>query len=52
VYLLDGLGRESGVDLERLIDADVSLREWLGRPLPGRVAETELNRRPAPGQIP
>ena len=52
VYLLGELGRDSGVDLGRLIDADVSLREWLGRPLPGRVAETELSRRPSPTQLP
>lgn len=51
VYLLDDLGRPTGVELGRLVDVDVTLREWLGRPLPGRVAETELRQRSA-GQLP
>jgi hydroxymethylglutaryl-CoA lyase len=45
VYLLDELGRPTGVDLGRLIDVDVTLRQVIGRPLPSRVAETELRHR-------
>ncbi|MGH8996186.1 MAG: hydroxymethylglutaryl-CoA lyase [Acidimicrobiales bacterium] len=48
VHLLDDLGVATGIDLGRLVDVDASLREWLGRPLAGRVAETELRRRAAP----
>jgi hydroxymethylglutaryl-CoA lyase len=48
VHLLDDLRVDTGVDLDRLIDVDGSLRDWLGRPLAGRVAETELRRRAAP----
>ncbi len=45
VHLLDDIGCLTGVDLERLVDADEMLRELLGRPLASRVAETELRRR-------
>jgi len=45
VHLLDDLGTTTGVDLERLLAVDELLRGWLGRPLPGRVAEAELARR-------
>ncbi|MGA1533769.1 MAG: hydroxymethylglutaryl-CoA lyase [Planctomycetota bacterium] len=37
VYLLDGLGVESGVDLESLIDAGLWFEQELGSRLPGRV---------------
>ena len=36
VYLLHGRGIETGVDLERLVEASAVLEESLGRPLPGR----------------
>jgi hydroxymethylglutaryl-CoA lyase len=48
VHLLDDLGVGTGVDLDRLVGVDALLRDWLGRALPGRVAETELRRRAAP----
>jgi hydroxymethylglutaryl-CoA lyase len=44
VYLLGEMGTPSGVDLPRLLEVSGELREWLGRPLASRVAETELRR--------
>jgi len=37
VWLLDGLGISTGVDLERLIETSVWMSEHLGRPSPSRV---------------
>ncbi|HYC76951.1 MAG TPA: hypothetical protein VEI02_04910, partial [Planctomycetota bacterium] len=37
VYLFDGLGVRTGVDLERLVDAAAPLETWIRRRLPGRV---------------
>jgi hydroxymethylglutaryl-CoA lyase len=45
VHLLDDIGCRTGIDLDRLIGVDEMLREWLGKSLPSRVAETELRRR-------
>ena len=45
IYLLDGLGIESGVSLERLIDITESLCERLGHPPASRVARARLARR-------
>jgi hydroxymethylglutaryl-CoA lyase len=45
VYLLGEIGTPSCVDLPRLLEVSGELREWLGRPLASRVAETELRRR-------
>lgn len=36
VYMLDGLGVETGVNLDRLVAAGLFAQELLGRPLPGR----------------
>lgn len=36
VYLLHGCGIETGVDLDRLIEAAAYMEDHLGRPLPGR----------------
>ena len=36
VYLLHGHGIETGVDLERLVEASLVVERALGRPLPGR----------------
>jgi isopropylmalate/homocitrate/citramalate synthase len=36
VYLLEGLGVATGVDLERLVEAGAFLEEAMGSPLPGR----------------
>lgn len=36
VYMLDGLGVETGVSLDRLVAAGLFAEELLGRPLPGR----------------
>src|SRR5262245_17053146 len=45
VYLLDGLGHTTGVDLERLRAASRPIEAALGRPLPGKVYRAG----PAPG---
>ncbi len=45
VYLLDGLGIASGVDLERLVDAAAWISQQLGRPPASRVARAVLGRR-------
>jgi len=39
VYLLDGLGLQTGVELDRLIDTSRWLGELLGKELPGMVAK-------------
>lgn len=36
VYLLHGMGIETGIDLDKLVDAGLIARELLGRKLPGR----------------
>jgi hydroxymethylglutaryl-CoA lyase len=45
VYLLHGLGIETGIDLERLVDAGVYISQLLGRPPASRVARAVLARR-------
>ncbi|MDX8033630.1 hydroxymethylglutaryl-CoA lyase [Lentzea sp. BCCO 10_0856] len=37
VWMLDGLGVETGVDLDRLVETSVWMAEQLGRPSPSRV---------------
>lgn len=46
VYLLHGLGIETGIDLDRLIDAGVAIRSALGQATGSRVARALLARRP------
>jgi hydroxymethylglutaryl-CoA lyase len=45
VYLFEDLGWHTGVDLDLLITAGERLSDWLGRPLPSRVAGAELRRK-------
>ncbi|CAN7154273.1 hydroxymethylglutaryl-CoA lyase [Rhizobacter sp. LjRoot28] len=45
LYLLDGLGIETGVDLERLVDAAAGISQALGRPVASRVGRAVLARR-------
>ena len=40
VYLLDGLGIESGVDLRRLVDAALMIQPYLDHPLPGKYIQS------------
>ncbi len=42
VYMLDGMGVETGVDLDRLIAAGSYLSEALGRPTASSVAKARL----------
>ena len=37
VWMLDGLGIETGVDLPKLVETSVWMAEQLGRPSPSRV---------------
>ena len=45
VYLLDGLGIETGIDLDKLIDAGKYISDFLGRKPNSRAATALLNRR-------
>jgi len=45
VYLLHGLGIETGIDLEALVDAGAYISGVLGRPSHSRVARAILNKR-------
>ncbi|MDD2712840.1 MAG: hydroxymethylglutaryl-CoA lyase [Simplicispira sp.] len=45
VYLLHGMGIETGIDLEKLIDAGVYISDFLGRKPASRVAVAVLNQR-------
>ncbi|HEU4384325.1 MAG TPA: hydroxymethylglutaryl-CoA lyase [Anaeromyxobacteraceae bacterium] len=42
VYLLNGMGYETGVDLERLVAAGELAQRLVGRPLPGKTLQAEL----------
>jgi hydroxymethylglutaryl-CoA lyase len=46
IYLLNGLGIESGVDLDAVIDAGVFISRELGRPSVSKVARAVLAKRP------
>jgi hydroxymethylglutaryl-CoA lyase len=45
VYLLHGLGVDTGIDLDKLIDAGVAIRAALGQPTGSRVARAMLAKR-------
>jgi len=45
VYLLQGLGIETGIDLERLVDAGQYISALLGRAPNSRAAKALINRR-------
>src|SRR6184192_849453 len=45
IYLLDGMGIDTGVDLNRLVDAGLLAQELIGRKLPGRRLQAALGRR-------
>ena len=45
VYLLHGMGIDTGIDLDRLIDAGVYISQALGRKTGSRVATALLNKR-------
>ncbi|WP_417283600.1 hydroxymethylglutaryl-CoA lyase [Comamonas sp.] len=47
VYLLQGLGIETGIDLDKLIEAGQFISEHLGRPTQSRVAKALLAKRGA-----
>ncbi|MBI1875964.1 MAG: hydroxymethylglutaryl-CoA lyase [Acidobacteria bacterium] len=50
IYMLDGLGIETGVSLERLLDASGYVADRTGRALPSRVAQaTRATRKPGVG---
>jgi len=41
VYLLDGMGVETGVDLDRLVETSQFIQQHLGKPLPSRVMQAK-----------
>lgn len=45
VYLLHGMGIETGVDLDRVVDASAAVERALGVPLPSRVRQARLAER-------
>jgi hydroxymethylglutaryl-CoA lyase len=45
IYMLDGMGIETGVDLDRLLDAGKVAEEIVGRALPGKVHQAGRPRR-------
>ncbi len=45
VYMLHGMGIETGVDLDRLVDASSIAEAALGQPLPSRVRQAKLSER-------
>ncbi len=45
VYLLRGMGYETGIDFDRLIAAGELAQRLVGRPLPGRTLQAELSTR-------
>ncbi len=45
VYMLDGMGIETGIDLDQLIDAGVFISDFLGRKPNSRAATALLNKR-------
>ena len=45
VYLLHGMGIETGIDLDKLIDAGQFISDFLGRPTQSRVAKALLTKR-------
>lgn len=45
VYLLHGMGIETGIDLDKLVDVGQKISEFLGRPNGSRVARAILNKR-------
>jgi hydroxymethylglutaryl-CoA lyase len=47
VYLLHGMGIETGIDLDKLIDAGVFISNFLGRKPQSRAATALLNKRAA-----
>ena len=47
VYLLQGMGIDTGIDLDKLVDAGAYISEFLGRKPNSRVATAVLNKRAA-----
>ena len=45
VFMLDGLGIDTGIDLQRLVDAGAFISEVLGRPPVSRAAKALLAKR-------
>lgn len=49
VYMLEGMGLETGVDLDRLVEASVRVASLVSRPLPSKVLQAELGTRAKAG---
>jgi hydroxymethylglutaryl-CoA lyase len=47
VYMLHGMGHDTGVDLAKLVSAGALAQRLVGRRLPGKVLQAELAARPA-----
>lgn len=42
VYMLEGMGHSTGVELDRLVDASAHMQDLIGRSLPSKVLQAEL----------
>ena len=47
VYMLHGMGINTGIDLDKLVDAGKFISDFLGRPSGSRVATAILSKRTA-----
>lgn len=45
VYMLEGMGYDTGVDMDRLVEASLYASDLVGRTLPSRMLQSELGRR-------
>lgn len=45
VYMLEGMGYSTGVDLDRLVEASIRAGDLVGRSLPSKMLQSELGRR-------
>ena len=45
VYMLDGMGFSTGVDMDHLVEASIHASDLVGRPLPSKMLQSEIGRR-------
>lgn len=45
VYMLEGMGYDTGIDMDRLVEASLYISDLVGRSLPSRMLQSEIGRR-------